>query len=177
MNNKIYVGKLGKAVGLKGHLRLFIDSDFPEQFKKGAIFSTNKKLTLKVAEYIPSRDLIKFENYDNLEISKKLTNQELYVSQEDSKNNCNLEKNEYFWFDIIDCKIIEDKKELGYVKDIHRYPLDDYLEVVTETKLVDELKLPKTFLIPYKRDTYILSVDIDKKIIETKDCYAILENS
>ena len=32
--NKVYVAKLGKAVGLQGHLRLFIDSDFPMQFKK-----------------------------------------------------------------------------------------------------------------------------------------------
>ena len=29
--NKVYVAKLGKAVGLQGHLRLFIDSDFPMQ--------------------------------------------------------------------------------------------------------------------------------------------------
>ena len=33
-SNDIFVAKLGKAVGLQGHLRLFIDSDFPEQFKK-----------------------------------------------------------------------------------------------------------------------------------------------
>ena len=46
--NKVYVAKLGKTVGLQGHLRLFIDSDFPEQFKKGAIFTTNRNLILKV---------------------------------------------------------------------------------------------------------------------------------
>lgn len=34
MKDKIYVAKLGKTVGLKGDLKLFIDSDFPEQFKK-----------------------------------------------------------------------------------------------------------------------------------------------
>ena len=46
-SNNIYVAKLGKAVGLQGHLRLFIDSDFPEQFKKGATFTTNRNLQLK----------------------------------------------------------------------------------------------------------------------------------
>ncbi len=71
MKNRIYVAKLGKAVGLKGHLRLFIDTDFPEQFKKGATFTTNKNLELKVLEYNASRELIKFENYDNVDISKK----------------------------------------------------------------------------------------------------------
>jgi 16S rRNA processing protein RimM len=54
--NKVYVAKLGKAVGLQGHLRLFIDSDFPEQFKKGAVFTTNRNLTLKVLEYNPNKE-------------------------------------------------------------------------------------------------------------------------
>jgi 16S rRNA processing protein RimM len=72
-SNNIYVAKLGKAVGLQGHLRLFIDSDFPEQFKKGATFTTNRNLQLKVLEYIPTRDLIIFENYTDVEIAKKLT--------------------------------------------------------------------------------------------------------
>lgn len=174
--NNIYVAKLGKAVGLKGHLRLFIDSDFPEQFKKNAIFTTNKKLKLVVQEYNPSRDLIKFEGYNDVDTAKKLTNQELYVSAEQTKENCKLDKNEYFWFDIIGCKIVEIDKILGVVKDIHRFPLDDYLEVDTDSKLVDR-KLPKTFLIPYNVENYILNVDIENKIIKTKNCFEILENS
>ncbi|WP_321470157.1 ribosome maturation factor RimM [Halarcobacter sp.] len=177
MNNKIYVAKLGKAVGLKGHLRLFIDSDFPEQFKKNTIFTTNRKLQLKVQEYNSSRELIKFEGYDDVDIAKKLTNQELYVTAEQTKESCKLEKDEYFWFDIIDCKIIEADKTLGIVKDIHRFPLDDYLEIATDKNLVEELKLPKTFLIPYNVEHYIIDVNIDKKVIETKNCFEILENS
>lgn len=176
MTDKIYVAKLGKAVGLKGHLRLFIDSDFPEQFKKDAAFTTNRKLQLIVDEYNPSRELIKFKNFDNVDEARKLTNQELYVSKEDTINNCELDENEFFWFDIIDCKIIEDNQILGKVKDIHRYPLDDYLEINTDKELVEK-KLPKSFLIPYNVQNYITKVDIDKKIIETKNCFEILENS
>jgi len=176
MKNKIYVAKLGKAVGLKGHLRLIIDSDFPNQFKKDAIFITNKKLELKVQEYNTSRELIKFENYDDVEIAKKLTNQELYVSEENTKENCPLDKNQFFWFDLMDCKIIENGKLLGKVKDIHRYPLDDYFEIATDETLINE-GLPKIFLIPYITETYIESVDIENKTIETKNCFDILENS
>jgi len=176
MNNKIYVAKLGKAVGLKGQLRLFMDTDFPEQFKKGASFTTNKKLELIVAEYNASRELIKFEGFDNMDDAKKLTNQLLFVSKEDTKQNCELEEDEYFWFDIIGCEIIEDNKNLGSVKEIHRFPLDDYLEVSTSNELVEQ-NLPKTFLIPYNKERFIVSVDIENKIIETQDCFDILENS
>lgn len=178
LNNidKIYVAKLGKAVGLKGHLRLFIDSDFPEQFKTGATFTTNKKLQLIVDEYNPSRELIKFKNYDDMDEAKKLTNQLLYVSKEDTIKNCTLDENEFFWFDIIGCEIVENSQTLGRVKEIHRYPLDDYLEVETDPRLIEK-KLPKSFLIPYNLENYILKVDIDKKVIETKNSFDILENS
>lgn len=65
---------------------------------------------------------------------------------------------------------------LGVVKDIHRYPLDDYLEVITSKELVEK-ELPKTFLIPYKKDKYIINVEINNKTIQTKNSFEILENS
>ncbi|MGB6327592.1 MAG: ribosome maturation factor RimM [Halarcobacter sp.] len=174
--DKIYVAKLGKAVGLKGHLRLIIDSDFPGQFKKDAIFITNKNIELKVQEYNTSRELIKFENYDSVDIAKKLTNQQLFASQEETKQNCQLEEDQYFWFDVINCNIIEEGKLLGKIIEIHRYPLDDYFEVQTDESLVKE-GLPNVFLVPYVMDKYIKNVDIENKTIETNNCFEILENS
>lgn len=108
--------------------------------------------------------------------AKKLTNQLLYVSKEDTIKNCTLDENEFFWFDIIGCEIVENSQTLGRVKEIHRYPLDDYLEVETDPRLIEK-KLPKSFLIPYNLENYILKVDIDKKVIETKNSFDILENS
>lgn len=175
-SDKIYVAKLGKTVGLKGHLKLFIDSDFPNQFKQGATFTTNRNITLTVEEYSSSREVIKFNGYDDIDISKKLTNQELYSTVEETKDSCKLQKDEYFWFDIMGATIIEDGKTLGTVKDIHRYPITDYLEVTTSTALVEK-DLPSTFLVPYITADYILEVDIENKTITTKSCYEILENS
>lgn len=175
-NDEIFVAKLGKAVGLQGHLRLFMDTDFPEQFKKGAVFKTNKKLELKVAEYNPSRELIKFENFDDLETSKILTNQELYSTIEKTKENCKLKKNEFFWFDLISSNVYENDLLLGKVKEIQRYPLNDYLEIETSNELVEKGH-PKVFLIPHVFDKYILNIDIDNKKIQVKDSLIILENS
>lgn len=175
-SNDIFVAKLGKAVGLQGHLRLFIDSDFPEQFKKGVVFKTNKNLELKVSEYNPSRELIKFENFNDVDTAKKLTNQELFSSIEQTKEFCKLNKNEFFWFDLISCKVYEKDLELGCVKDIQRYPLNDYLEIETSAELVKKA-YPKVFLIPHIFDKYILKVDITNKRIEVSDSFVILENS
>ena len=176
MNDKIYVAKLGKAVGLRGHLRLFIESDFPEQFKKDAVFITNKKLTLIIEEYNSKRELVKFKDFDDIDTAKKLTNQLLYSTLEQTKNNCNLESNEHFWFDIVGCKIVENNQILGKVVEIHRYPLEDYLEIETSDTLIEK-KLPKTFLVPYNIENYIVNVDIENKEIKVKNAYEILENS
>ena len=175
-SNDIFVAKLGKAVGLQGHLRLFIDSDFPEQFKKGAIFRTNKKLELKVVEYNSSRELIKFENFNDIDTAKKLTNQELFSSIEQTKENCKLKKNEFFWFDLISCNVYENDLLLGKVKEIQRYPLNDYLEIETSSELVEKGH-PKVFLIPHIFDKYVLNININDKKIEVKDSLVILENS
>ncbi|OCL82921.1 ribosome maturation factor RimM [Arcobacter porcinus] len=176
MNNKVYVAKLGKTVGLQGHLRLFIDSDFPNQFKKDRVFFTNKKITLKVLEYNVNKELIKFEDYEDIDSAKKLTNMELFSTIEDTKESCILEENEHFWFDLMDCEVYEDDLLLGKVSDIHRFPLNDYLQVETSKELVDK-ELPKSFLIPHIFDNFILKVDIESKKIFVKDAYDILENS
>lgn len=175
MNNDVYVAKLGKAVGLKGHVKIFIDSDFPNQFKKGATFTTNKNQSLIVEEFNAQRGVIKFESIGDMDSAKKLTNCTLFTSYEQTRESCDLEQNQYFWFDMVNCDIIEDEKLLGSVKEIHRYPTSDYLEVTTSKELVEQ-NLPKTFLIPYI-DEYVIEVDIDKKIITTQGTFDILENS
>ena len=174
--NKVYVAKLGKAVGLQGHLRLFIDSDFPMQFKKGAVFTTNRNLTLTILEYNPNKELVLFENYLDVDLARKLTNSELFTTQEATKEFCVLKENEFFWFDLISCEIFENELLLGKVKDIHRYPLNDYLEVQTSSELVSK-ELPKVFLIPHIFDKFIEKVDIEKKKIFVKNAFEILENS
>ena len=174
-SNTIYVAKLGKAVGLQGYLRLFIDTDFPEQFKKGAIFSTNRNLQLEILEYNSSRELIKFKDYEDIDTAKRLTNQELFSTIEQTKQYCKLAKNEFFWFDLISCDIYENGLKLGKVKEIQRYPLNDYLEVTTDVVLTDK-GLPKTFLIPHIFDKYVLNIDIEKKVISVIKSFGILEN-
>ncbi|AXX85466.1 ribosome maturation factor RimM [Aliarcobacter skirrowii] len=176
MNNKVYVAKLGKAVGLKGHLRLFIDSDFPEQFKKGSTFLTNKNFQLTILEYLKDRDLVSFEGFSDIESAKKLTNTELYTTIEQTKEFCKLKDNEFFWFDLISCEVYEDSLKLGVVSDVHRFPLNDYLEVKTDSQLVEK-GLPKIFLIPHIFETFIQRVDIENKKIFAINAFDILENS
>jgi 16S rRNA processing protein RimM len=174
--NEIFIAKLGKTVGLKGQLKIHIDTDFPEQFKNGAIFTTHKKKKLQIQTINLTNKIVKFKDIDTIEDAQKYINAQLFTSQEDTKKNCHLTQDQYFWFDLIKCTIIEDDVVLGKIKDIHRYPVDDYFEIETAKELLNEEFKIKTFLIPYNK-TYILNVDIENKIITTQGAKEILDNS
>jgi len=173
--NNIYVAKLGKVVGLKGQQKLHIDSDFPEQFKKDNTFITDKNQKLTIESYNSKNSTVKFVGIDTIDQAKKLTNRQLFVSQEDTRDMCNLGKKQFFWFDIIGCEIIEDDELLGKVDDVQRMPLSDYVQVKTTKELQDQ-KLSNIFLLPYI-DQYIIDVNIEDKKITVTGAKEILEAS
>jgi 16S rRNA processing protein RimM len=174
--DNIFVAKLGKTIGLKGTLKIFIDSDFPEQFKKNATLTTFKNQNLTI-EYINLKNsTVKFMDINTIEDAKKYTNSQLFTDKKNTIKNCKLEKNQYFWFDLINCKIIQDNELLGKIKDIYRYPTDDYFEICTNIELLNDDFNVKTFLLPYNKN-YIIDVDISSKKIVVKDAKDILLQS
>lgn len=173
--DKVYVAKLGRTVGLNGQQKLIIDSDFPEQFKKNNKFITDKKQELTIETFNSKNNTVKFIGIDSVEDAKKLTNRELFTSKENTKEQCKLDKKQYFWFDIENCKVIEDDEVLGVVTDIQRMPLSDYLQIQTSKELQDK-NYSDIFLLPYI-DDFIIKVDIKEKIIYVKKAKEILEAS
>jgi len=172
MNNSLTIATIGKAVGLWGEVKLHLHTDFDSQFKKGATFTTNKDKTLTIEKFDKSKGIVKFLGITTREDASKLTNQKILSTIEESRENCNLKDDEYFWFDIIGCKVIEDEKTLGIVTDIQRLTTNDYLDVKTSDEFKD---YAKNFLIPYIKDVYIDKVDLENKIIYTKDAFSLLE--
>jgi 16S rRNA processing protein RimM len=173
--DKIYIAKLGKTVGLKGQQKLHIDSDFPEQFKKNTIVTTDKNQKLTIETFNNTSGVVKFIGIDTIEDAKKLTNRQLFVTKDDTRDMCKLGKKEFFWFDMIGCEIVEDDQIVGKVTDIQRMPLSDYLYIETSKDLVDQ-GLATSFLLPYE-DNYILGVDIKNRVIDTKNGKDILKAS
>jgi 16S rRNA processing protein RimM len=175
LQDKIYVAKLGKSIGLKGEQKLHIDSDFPEQFKPNATFTTDKNQILTIQSYNQKNNTVKFKEINSVEEAKKITNRQLFVSYDDTKKLCNLEEKQFFWFDIVGCSIKQDDEILGVVTDIQRMPLSDYLYIKTSKEFTDK-KMPNSFLLPYI-DNYIQKVDIENKIIFAINAKDILETS
>lgn len=171
--NKILVAKIGKTVALRGYLRLHILSDFPYIFKKNSAFMSSDDRTLKIKNFDKEKSLVLFEGYEDVNLAKDLTNLELYQSLEDTKKYCKLNKDEFFYFDIISCEIFEDSLKLGKVIDILQTSAS-YLFLVQVDKSLGQ-DFATQFYLPYA-NFYIESVDIKSKKIYAKNALELLKS-
>lgn len=164
-------------MGLRGYIRLHNLSDFPGQFRRGAsFFCEGAGGVLKIKDYNSSNNTVLFENFESIEETKRLTNLILYQSIEQSRKTCKLKKNEFFYFDVLECEAVDSKRKLGRVVDILELSSSYLFEISTDEKLVEQ-GLAKIFFIPYI-DKFIKSIDTEKKLIECQDeAFLILENS
>ncbi|NPA55936.1 MAG: 16S rRNA processing protein RimM [Epsilonproteobacteria bacterium] len=169
--NKIPIIKIGKAHGVRGWNKFHLLTDFPQQLKEGRTFKSDK-ISLTIQNIDRKNNLIKFQGYDTPEMAKKLTNRHLYTTQEESRKNIKLKPDEWFWFDIIGSKVIENDQTLGEVIDINRINDIDYVVVQINPQLGYK---QKRYLFDFKR--HIVDVDTDNQVIIVKDTLPILEAS
>ncbi|MEF3192343.1 MAG: ribosome maturation factor RimM [Campylobacterales bacterium] len=173
-DERLLVATVGKTVGLKGDLKLHLHTDFPEQFKKGAIFHTDEG-DLEILRYDEERQLVAFLGYTTPESAKMLTNTKLYVTVEESRASCELGCDEYFWFDIIGLSVVEDGEVLGVVKEIERLAGQEMLLIATDGALVAQ-GMAKHFVLPYI-DRFIDHVDLEGKAVIVRHAKDVLEAS
>jgi len=171
----LHIATIGKTVGIKGDMKLHIKCDFPEQFYNGASFFTNLKRDITLRDVNLKKGTIKIDGINTLEDAKKFTNAKIFTTKDETRKNCHLDKGEYFFFDLEDCKVYEDNKLLGVVKEVERMASSNYLSIITDENLVKD-GFAKTFLIPFIKP-FKQSVDIDKKIITVSGGMDILEAS
>jgi len=171
----LHIATIGKTVGIHGDMKFHDKSDFPEQFYNGATFFTNLKKDITLSDVNHERGLIKIAGINTIEDAKKYTNAKLFTTRDETRKNCQLDEGEFFWFDLEDCEVYEDDKLLGKVDDIDRIAVTNYLNIITDEKLV-EAGFAKKFLVPFAKP-FKVSVDIDKKIIILNGAMDILEAS
>lgn len=168
------IAQIGRTVGLWGDLKFHIHTDFPEQFKTGKTYKTNRG-DLTIAEMNTKRGIIRFQGYESIDAAKKLTNVKIFADLAQTKENCDLKEGQHFWFDIIGCQVKQDDEIVGLVEDVQRMADTDYLVIKTDGALV-KAGSSNNFLLPYI-DRYVIKADTQEKIIYTKDAKDILEAS
>lgn len=167
------VAKIGKTVGLKGALKLHNKSDFPTQFKKGAKFHLKSGEILEILNFNSQNSQVIFKGYEDINLAKDLVNLTIYSTIEETRKSCKLKKDEFFYFDIIGLKVVENGEILGVVDSISEVGSGFLFEIKTSKHLKE---FASSFFIPYI-DKYVCEISLENGQILTKDAKLILENS
>lgn len=164
----IFIGKILKSSGKKGKFKIYPLTDFPERFKlleyvyiydeKNKKFinegTEKKKFIIKGTSYSGKYIYISFENFEE---ENDFIN-ECFLCIEESKR-IKLSEGQYYFYDLLNCKVQSESQVIGYVNAIENYGGDDLLSVLSEND--------KKILIPM-REEFIENVDIKNKVIVIK---------
>lgn len=156
-------------------MKLNLFTDFPEQFAPNSTFMLENGTEITLLSYNPERELVRLKGVDSPESAKALTNSKLFTTYEATRARCALDEGEYFWFDMIGAKVLENATLLGTVQEIERIGAQDYLLIKTDESFVSK-GLPNTFLIPYI-DHFVQGFDSEGKTITVQGGLDLLEAS
>lgn len=158
MEKYLKVGKILKAQGLNGEVRVFSTTSFKDiRYKKGNKLFINKNG--EMIEFVVSSfyskgenlDVISFKNFDSIEKISPFIGCEIFAI----KDNKILFENEFFYDDLIGLNVYdEDDNKIGLVASIEEFPSQITLKISLSNK--------KFAFIPFN-DFFIKSVDLDNK--------------
>lgn len=158
------VGRIVNTHGIRGELRILSTTDFEEQrFQVGnklaAFGPDDKKPTWVVIKSVRRHKnfiLLAFEGMEDINLVEHYKGGLLKVTKDQLEDDV-LEENEYYHFEILDCKVFsEEGEEIGIVTDIFSTGANDVWEI--------KAKSGKKHYIPYIEDV-VKEIDVDEKKI------------
>ena len=161
------VGKVLKAHGVKGEVKVLPLTDFPERFAEGGVLTilegeAVRKLTIKRSKFYRGLWIIKFYEVQTREQAEELAGKELCIREEELFS---LPPGVFYIHDIVGCEVWTVEGELvGIVKDvITQGPQDIY---VVESK-AGEIYLPAV-------EAFIKAIDVEHKRIDIEPIPGLL---
>jgi 16S rRNA processing protein RimM len=115
----LFVGRLGRAVGLRGEIEVAVESDAPGRFAVGAVVLLRdgaRRLTVRSTRTHRDRTIVAFEGIDDRNAVEALRGAELVIPATDARG---LEGAEYWDHDLIGCSVVTtDDIIVGEVVDV-----------------------------------------------------------
>jgi len=156
-NDMLRIGVISSTHGIRGEVKVYPTTDYPEQFKDLDLIYLDTGADLLEMEpervrYFKNMIILKFKGIDNINDIEQYKGRDLFITREQA---IPLEEGEYFITDLIGCKVITDEGiELGELVDVLETGANDVFTV----------KQPdgKEVLLPYI-DECVLAVDVENK--------------
>ncbi len=174
LNQLIFIGKITKAIGVKGHLKVIPLTDFPDRFlklKEVFLFDelNNKLVTdlktqknlFKIKDTTLGSNFVKLkiDGYDDINDVNTFFNKLICI---DEKKRVKLPKGLYYYYEMIGCEVYEKELFLGKVVKIDNFGSSDILFILTNKG--NEIMIP--LLKEFVTKTDIIKKRIDVKLIE-----------
>jgi len=170
--NFLSVGKLANTHGVRGELKIFPFTDFPEvRFAKGKelLFISPEDGTQLKVKIVSSREqktvfVVKLEGFDNINQVEKYKGWDVKVPKEEAVE---AEDNAYYFHEIIGCTVMTNEgEELGAITDILTPGANDVWVV--------KRKGGKELLIPFIEDI-VKEVNIAEKTVKIEVMEGLLD--
>lgn len=164
--NLTIVGKFGSSYGIRGWLRVFSFTQFPENifdYVPWYIQRAGVWQEVVVESYKPHNQdmIVKIQGVDDRDDANALTNIEIFV---DMQKFPELGEGDFYWKDLIGCRVKNiNGYDLGQVTELMETGSNDVL--VVKANLKDAFGATER-LIPFVEGQFIKKVDLSAKIIE-----------
>lgn len=161
---KIKVGKIVNAVGLKGEVKVYNYSDSSEIYEiTPEMYVGSELLQIENVRLQKNMVILKLEGINDRNAAEAAKGRDIFITEDDLPE---LEEGEYYVRDLIGMTVEEDGNILGKVTDVLQNTAQDVFEV--------ERKNGKQLLIP-RVDEFVLDIDLDTRKIKVKLPGGLLE--
>lgn len=164
MKKKIPIGKIVRAFGIKGEVKVALLTDIPEErFAVGQsllvdVHSDQKEVIVETFRMHQKHALVKFKGLESINDVTELVSGmiSIEINPEDEARIA--------LFDLIGCSVVEDTMTIGTVVEVLDMPAHAVLKVETTTKMV---------MIPLV-DAFVLNIDKHQKVITIQSIEGLL---
>lgn len=138
-DKKIIIGKFGATHGIRGDIKVYPLTDFPERFNTiKTAYVDDKEIEISKTRYQKNFVVMKIKGIDNREDAMHFTNKLLKINRADAAS---LNEGEYYAFDIVGLNVInQDDVVLGEITDILKTGSNDVY--ITKAKDGRQILIP-----------------------------------
>lgn len=126
----LLVGRLGRAVGLKGEIEVAVVSDAPDRFAVGSKVlcgEAHVEMTVRASRIQNGRTIVAFDEIADRTAAEAFTGAALYIPSAAARS---LDEGEFWDHDLIGCRVVTvDGKTVGEVSDVLHQPAGELLVV------------------------------------------------
>ncbi len=150
---KIMIGQVVNVKGLKGEMKIYPHTDYPERFEEIAyVYIKNKKYDILKVSYNKKMPILLLEGINSVDDVMKLRNEYVYIDRVNIKD---LAEDEHLIIDLIGLDVYSNGEKIGILKDILTHTAQDIYVVKTNDR---EILVPAV-------DEFIKEINIEERRI------------